>query len=105
VWHAFCSEDEELFVFDSTLPSKGLPVWRGCASTVQFFNKRTGKHFRFLTCNPALDDWSPENQCKYHIDPHPRFVLQDKYITFTTTVKGKVDLAVADVSDLIEATK
>lgn len=105
VWHAYCSEDEELFVFDSTLPSKGLPVWRGCASTVQFFNKRTGKYIRFLTCNPALDDWSPENQCKYHIDPHPRFVLKDKYITFTTTVKGKVDLAVADVSDLIEATK
>ena len=43
---------------------------------------------------------------KYYIQIHyGHFDLQDKYITFTTTVKGKVDLAVADVSDLIEATK
>ncbi len=26
----------------------------------------------------------------YHIDPHPRFVCNDQYVVFTTTVRGDV---------------
>lgn len=104
VWHAFCSQDERLFVFDSSVPSMGLPVWRGCASTVQFFNKDSGRVFRFLTCNPVVEDWTPDNPCGYHIDPHPRFVLNDSLITFTTTVLGYVSVAVTDVEQLVKAT-
>lgn len=105
VWHAHCSEDEQYFVFDGSVPSMGLPVWRGCASTVQFFNKKTQKLLRFLPLNPVVGDWTPENPCSYHIDPHSRFVLNDTQITFTTTVLGKVDLAVVDVAQLIKATE
>ncbi len=41
---------------------------------------------------------------QYHIDPHPRFCSQDRYIVFTTTVRGQVDLAITRVEDLIRRT-
>ena len=104
VWHTYCSQDEKLFVVDGSVPSLGLPVWRGCASAVHFFNKNTQKLIRFVT-NPVVEGWTPEYSCPYHIDPHPRFVLNDTQITFTTTVLGRVDLAVVDVQQLVDATQ
>lgn len=103
-WHAHCTRDEQYFVIDGSLPSMGKKWWRGCESTVHFYNRRTGKLMRFLTKNPIVEGWTPENQSIYHIDPHPRFVLNDSMITLTTTVRGFVDVAVADVTQLIEAT-
>ena len=47
------------------------------------------------TLNPSL--CSPERPNNYHIDPHPRFIMNDRYVVFTTTVLGRVDLAVAPV--------
>lgn len=44
-------------------------------------------------------------QLIYHIDAHPRFVGNDKYINYTTTIRGEVDMAMAVTADLIEATK
>lgn len=38
------------------------------------------------------------------LDPHPRFVLKDTMVCFTTTVYGRVDVAFASVDQLIEAT-
>ena len=37
----------------------------------------------------------------YQIDPHPRFVSSDRYIVFTTVVRGEVDLAMVRVADLV----
>ena len=59
---------------------------------------------QFLTKNPVVEGWSLENQGTYHIDPHPRFCLKDKVITMTTTICGRVDVAVVPVTQLIEAT-
>ena len=104
-WHAHCTEDEKGFVIDGSTYSMGLSWWRGCESTVHFYNRETGKLFRFLTRNPVVEGWTPENPCSYHIDPHPRFVLHDTMVVFTTTVCGRVDLAVAPVDQLIRATR
>ena len=41
----------------------------------------------------------------YHIDPHPRFVVGDRYVTFTTTVCGRVDVGIAETSQLIELSR
>jgi hypothetical protein len=41
---------------------------------------------------------------RYHIDPHPRFCGSDRFVVFTTTVRGEVDLAVVRVDDLIDRT-
>ena len=104
VWHTQCTQNEKYFLVDGSVPSMGLPVWRGCSSAVHFFNKETQKLIRIVT-NPVVEGWTPENSCPYHIDPHPRFEMNDTWGTFTTTVLGRVDVAVVDVAQLIEATK
>lgn len=104
-WHAHCSKDERYFVTDGAYPYGDLTWWRGCESMVHFYNTETGKLFKFLTKNPIVEGWSPENQCTYHIDAHPRFVLNDSLVSFTTTVCGRVDVALVSVDQLIEATK
>ena len=104
VWHAHCSTDQKYFVMDGAYPTGEFPLWRGCETTVHFFNKETGKLFQFLTKNPVVEGWSLDNQGSYHIDPHPRFCLNDTVITFTTTIRGLVDLAVVTTDQLIKAT-
>ena len=105
LWHAQCSQDENYFVMDAAYPCMGKDIWRGAESMVYFHNHLTGKTIKFITKNPVVEGWTPEFSCPYHIDPHPRFVMDDKYITFTATVMGRVDLAIAEVAPLIEATK
>ena len=105
VWHAHCSADEKYFVMDGAYPTGEFPLWRGCETTVHFFNRETGKLLKFLTKNPVVEGWSLDNQSSYHIDPHPRFCLDDTVITFTTTVCGRVDVAVVATEQLVEATK
>jgi len=104
-WHAHCSQDENYFIVDGSLPSMGLTWWRGCVSVVRFYNRKTDKLCDLLTYNPIVCGWTPENPCPYHIDPHPRFVWDDKWVTFTATVDGRVDLAIAPVAQLIDATE
>ena len=104
-WHSHCSKDEKYFVMDGSYPYGALTWWRGCESMVHFYNTETGKLFRFLTKNPSVEGWTPENPSIYHIDAHPRFVLNDTMISFTTTICGRVDVALVSVDQLIEATK
>ena len=104
LWHGHCSKDEQYFVVDGAYPCMGQPIWRGTESMVYFHNRVTGNTVKFLTRNPVVEGWTPEFPCPYHIDPHPRFIMDDQFISFTTTVMGRVDLAIAEVKPLIEAT-
>ncbi len=104
VWHAHCSSDQKYFVMDGAYPTGEFPLFRGCATTVHFYNRETGKLFQFLTKNPIVEGWSLDNQGIYHIDPHPHFCMKDKYITFTTTICGRVDVAIVATEELIQAT-
>ena len=104
-WHAHCTRDEQYFVVDGSLPSMGLSWWRGCASTVRFWNDRTHRLCTLVSRNPVAENWTPQDPCPYHIDPHPRFVWDDEWICFTTTVAGRVDIALAPVDQLIAATE
>ncbi len=94
-WHAFSSRDESRFVYDQVCPAPGETFYRGVASSVRLFDARTGEDRVICTLNPSL--CSPERPNNYHIDPHPRFIMNDRYVVFTTTVLGRVDLAVAPV--------
>ncbi len=38
----------------------------------------------------------------FHCHPHPHFSVGDRYITYTTTVRGRVDVAVTSVSHILE---
>ena len=82
----------------------GSKWFRGCPAGVKFYNRETDKEIDIVTEMPE-NEFTPENQCKYHIDPHPRFVSGDKYIVFTTTELGSVDLAVAVVDELKALTR
>jgi hypothetical protein len=74
--------------------------YRGCPSTVNFYNRHTGRGLR-VASNPEMFGITGAN---YHIDPHPRFCCAEKYVIFTTTVRGEVDLAILPTKDLIERT-
>ena len=90
-WHAHNSQDGRYIISDSN-----EKFYRGCPSSVNFLNRQTGKHVR-LVDNPAMHNFTGAN---YHIDPHPRFCYGDRLVVFTTTVRGEVDLAMAETADL-----
>jgi len=94
-WHSHNSCDGRLLVGDS---NNGF--FRGCASTVHFMNRETGKVI-VLTEHAECTDYAGRN---YHIDPHPRFVCNDQYVVFTTRVRGEVDVAVVPTAALVERT-
>ena len=104
-WHAHCTKDESLFVYDEKkLDRYGGKWYRGCPAAVNFLNRRTGKRLVVVTEMPE-NGHTPENQNLYHIDPHPRFTENEKYIVFSTSELGGCDLAVAAVDELIELTQ
>lgn len=103
-WHAHTTMDERYFVYDvKMLERYGGKWYRGCPAAVKFLNRETGKLINIVTEMP--EGGTPEKPNGYHIDPHPRFTENEKYIVFTTTELGSVDLAVAYVDELIELSK
>ena len=97
-WHGFSNLDETLFVFDE---NDGF--YRGCPSRVGLYNGKTGKMVYINTQNPEINPRS--NPSKYHLDPHPRFNAKDKYITFTTAVYGRPDVAIAKTEEIVALTE
>ncbi len=94
-WHAHTSQDLRYVVADSN-----ERFYRGCPSKVGFLNRESGTYVE-LADNPEMPGITGSS---YHIDPHPRFCSGDRFIVFTTTVRGEVDLAVARVAELIDRT-
>ncbi|MBQ7915327.1 MAG: hypothetical protein IJ315_00890, partial [Firmicutes bacterium] len=104
-WHAHCTVDEKYFVVDGSHPYGDLTWWRGCPSIVRFYNRETKKLVDVVTYNPVVEGWTPEHASTYHIDPHPRFIHNDEWMVFTTTVSGRVDVGIAETKQLIEMSK
>jgi plasmid maintenance system killer protein len=94
-WHSHSSRDGRLIVGDS---NNGF--FRGCASTVHFMNRDTGKVI-VLAEHAECTDYAGRH---YHIDPHPRFCCNDQYVVFTTTVRGEIDVAIVPTEDLVKHT-
>lgn len=91
-WHSHCTKDARLLVGDS---NQGF--YRGCASTVHFMNRDDGK-VSVLAEHKERPDYAGRN---YHIDPHPRFCCNDRYVVFTTTVLGNIDVAIVPTDTLV----
>jgi len=102
-WHAYSSMDDLYFCSDKYFPEEDLPFYRGCMTGTLFTNTVTGKNVKMIAKNPAL--YKPDEPCVYHIDPHPRFVFNDKYVAQVTTVTGQVTVAFTPVDQLKELTK
>ena len=97
-WHGFSSKDDTLFVFD-----ENDWFYRGCPSRVGLYNTKTQKKVYYNSQNPALNP--PDKPNNYHLDPHPRFNANDKYIVFTTVVDHHTELAVAITEDIVALTE
>ena len=102
-WHAHSSEDDRYFCSDTKILPEGQAFYRGAASATMFTDIQTGKNVVMISENLAL--YQPDEPCVYHIDPHPRFVFNDKYVAQVTTVTGQVTVAFTPVSPLKEKTK
>ena len=96
-WHALSSADDSLFVFD-----ENITFYRGCPSRVRLYNVNTGNFVYIVTYNPPLA--AKEEPSKYHIDPHPRFNTGERYITFSTSINGRTDVAVAVTQEILPLT-
>lgn len=103
-WHAHTTKDETLYVYDDVLRDKYPNWYRGCASAVRLFNSTTGKVINIVD-RMSENNWTPDNQCNYHIDPHPRFSENGKYIIFTTSNEGGADVALANVVEVLSFEK
>jgi hypothetical protein len=94
-WHAHDWDHGRYFVGD-----RRGEFYRGCPSSVWFVNTDSGREVAVVSHNP--EHFTPGRQ--YHIDPHPRFSPDGSWVVFTTTVLGRVDLAIARTADLLECT-
>ncbi len=101
-WHAFASRDESYLLYDHKLTSEE-DFYRGGPAAVNFFNRKTGKDIAIASALPPIG--SREEPFNYHPDPHPRFVGDEKYVLYTTTERGTMDIALVSVAHLIEMTK
>ena len=101
--HAYSSADDRYLCSDKFEPDEGDPWYRGCPTSTYFYDTQTGKGVPMIHKNPAL--YRPDEPCVYHIDPHPRFVFDDRYVAQVTTVPGQVSVAFTPVAQLKEKTK
>ncbi len=97
-WHGFTTADEQLVVYD-----ENAGFYRGCESRVALYNVKTGKQVYIVTLNEAMAP--PEKPSQYHLDPHPRFNAQEKYIVFTAVKNGDPQVAVAFTEDILPLTE
>lgn len=102
VRHGYATADERYFVGDRFLDLDGKGWYRGCATSVTFYNSVTDRYAQVLTQSPAL--YTREEPCVYHIDAHPRFVFGDRYLAYTTTVQHRVSVAFTDMRELLAQT-
>lgn len=69
-------------------------------SKVIFYNRKTGREVSIVSHMP----YPPDALRRYHVHPHPQFCLHDRYICYTTTVLGRVDVALVSVQSLVALT-
>jgi hypothetical protein len=78
----------------------GTYSWKETGCRVAFYNIKTGREVDIASSLPV----PPLPRGSYHIDPHPQFCVDDSVIVYTTTVHGRVAVALTSTKDLIDAT-
>jgi hypothetical protein len=103
-WHAHADPAEEHYVFDEAVRDEWGVWYRGMPARVKFYNRKTQKEIEITDLMKA-GDFSPKKQSECHIDPHPRFSENGKYVIFTTYEIGNVDLALCETELLQKLTE
>jgi len=88
--HAHANAQGNLLVADN------LPPEYPASHKVLFRNQNSGKEVAIVSRLPQLSS----ALSRYHIHSHPQFCLEDRFICYTTTVRGEVDVAFAAVEEL-----
>jgi Tol biopolymer transport system component len=70
--------------------------WDQKPCEVRFFDRTTGRQAQIVSAMPP----PPLPRKSYHLDPHPQFSPRDSWIVYTTTVRGRVDVALCPVEAL-----
>lgn len=94
VSHAHVDATERYMVADC-VPGKDTGIGK-----VIFYNIETGREVSIVSDMP----YPSEALRRYHVHPHPQFCRQDEYICYTTLVRGRVEVALVSVADLISRT-
>lgn len=97
-WHGSLTKDLKYQVGDNFPLKEGF--YRGIRSDVVFYNSETGESRKIVSHMPSL--FTREKPSVYHNDPHPHFICNDRYIIYTTTVRGEIDIAITRVEDLLQ---
>jgi hypothetical protein len=91
--HSHASVDGALLVGDiNTYRWDAEPV------RVAFYDTANGRETNIVSDWPAPP---ARASMGYHPDPHPRFILDDEFVVYTTTVLGGLDLALTRVDELV----
>lgn len=96
-WHSHSDKTDRYLVGDNHLRDEHR---QPTGAKVSFYNIETGREVDLVSVMPIPDPYYGW----YHVHPHPQFSLDDRYIVYTTTVRGTVDVAMTPVADLIAAT-
>lgn len=89
--HAHADRTAKRFVADQS-PYQ----WDEEPCTVLFYDRITGVERAIVSAMPK----PPDGRDPYHIDPHPQFCADGRWIVYTTTVRGRVEVALCDVRSI-----
>ncbi len=93
--HAHCNADRNLWVADQSPYG-----WHREPCKVIFYNRAAKKLIDIYSALPAPCC----DRATWHIDPHPQFTRDGNYIICTATVRGKIDVSITPVEQLIKLT-
>ncbi len=71
-------------------------LWNKVPCKILFWDRELEKGVEIMSGMPE----PPIPRRRYHLDPHPQFSPQGNHISFTASVRGKVDVAVTPVEDI-----
>ncbi len=91
--HAHCDSSGRYFCADQS------PYhWHEHPCEVLFYDSQTRSEVAIASALPQ----PPIERSLYHIDPHPQFSPRDTTVVYTTTVRGRVDVAITPLAQLID---
>lgn len=93
--HGQCDGEARLFCADEN-PYEQPPEH---PRRVVFFDRATGRETPIAAGLPS-PPVPPDDRRSYHLDPHPHFAARDRFIVYTTTARGTVDVALTPVDAL-----
>jgi len=89
--HGHCDPTRRFWAADQSPYS-----WHRRPCQVLFWDRELEKGVEVMSGMPE----PPIPRRRYHLDPHPQFSPQGSHLSFTATVRGKVDVAVTPVDEI-----